>query len=191
MFELEMHWSSGYYNDRHYIPSSSDPRCCNCQFMPDVECGWGYEKITECVFRLESGTPYWYNAYDDCLNEKYNDYVLKPEEGIDTLIHILELASQLHLELDNWNFESQRHAFLDKTCTVRKKIEEYGWEVKTGFDYVIDSYSREPCALCGKVTNKFVLHGKPKWFGSEECEGNVIKLCERCADVEWMSSYTR
>jgi len=191
IIEIEMHWSSGYYNDDSFIPPPLDSRCCNCPFMPDNVCGGGYQELGECVFILDPGTQYWYNAYDDCLNEKFNDYVLKPEEGIEALVHILDMANQLHTRVDEWNYESQRHGFLDRTWLLRKKIEEYGYEVKTEFDYVIDSYSDAPCAICGKITEKFVLHGSPRWFGSNELEGKVIKLCEHCADVEWMASYMR
>jgi hypothetical protein len=137
MIELDMHWTSGYYLDETYIPSSLDPRCCDCPYMPDNECGWGYQHINECVFQLEKGKPYWYDAYDTCLNERFNDTYLTPDSDINTLVNFLDLAASLHIVATDWNRKSQRDEFLDGTYLLRTKVKEYEYEIKTGQDYVM------------------------------------------------------
>ncbi len=191
MIELEMHCSSGYYYDEKFIPCPFDPVCCDCPHMPDNECGWGYQYVNECIFRIEKGTPYWYDAYDTFLNERFNDPYLTPEPSVQTLVDLLELAASLHMVVDEWNWKSQRDKFLDDTWLLRKKVNEYGYEIKTGHDYILWTYNNEPCAVCGKITEKFVLYGDVKQYGAYEKVGNVIKLCEYCSDSNWMSSYNR
>lgn len=178
MIELEMHWSSGFYNDSAFIPSPLDQRCCNCEFMPDMECAWGYEELGECVFQVEKGRPYWIDIYENGIHS-VNDI------DIDSLVDYLDDAALLHMVKDNWNNHEERSEFKLNHCLDLIGIKRDGKQLAQYYsDYWLWFHSKEPCACCGKVTSEFVVHGNPKL-------GALIKLCDRCSDSEWTSTYMR
>jgi len=50
------------------------PTCVNCEFMPDNECGWGYNYLDECVFQVEKGTPYILEPTYNTVREKSGNW---------------------------------------------------------------------------------------------------------------------
>lgn len=178
MIELEMHWDSGYYNDESFLPSPLDSRCCNCPYMPDNECGWGYRELGECVFQVEKGKPYWVNVCEDG-KLTINDV------DIESLVNYLDDLALLHMVKDNWNCSEERSEFRNQHCLNLIAIKRKGKQLAQYYsDYWLWFHSKEPCACCGKVTSEFVVHGNERF-------GNLIKLCERCSDSEWTSTYMR
>ena len=152
MIEIEMHWSSGYYNDESFISSPLYHRCCNCPYMPDNECGWGYNKLYECVFQVEIGKPYWINILEN--GTLYvNDY------EITTLINYLEDIALAHMIRDDWSFDTARNDFRWEYLKELNGLREGKPLVQYYSDYWLWFHSKELCSCCGKITPEFVVYG--------------------------------
>jgi hypothetical protein len=58
---------------------------------------------------------------------------------------------------------------------------------------LLDQYKNVPCALCGQVTEHYILWGNTKNFDRNlpNTEGTIIKMCEHCGDCHYWSTYGR
>lgn len=177
MKELDMHYRNWYDPEGEYIPSFLDENCRNCPFMPDYECGWGFQELDECVFQLNPGTPYWIDIFENGIH-----YV---DKKIQRLTRFLDQVDLLHLKTDDWSFSEKRDEFLGEYRRPLLEIQQEGKTLAQYYsEYWLWFHSNDPCACCGKITKEFVVHGDKR-------NGDLIKLCETCADAEWTATYRR